>query len=425
MSEGARRHNIVGFPADATARGWPVLAPEAFRGLAGAVVERILPETEADAVNLLTSFLVAFGAAAGPTPHAVADGHRHPCNLFVAHVGPSGSGRKGTGWRQIRRFMDAVDPLWIRECIARGLSTGEGVIQTIQNRLTAEEGTTADGRLCAIEEEFGVTLRRMGIDGNTLSGVLRALWDGPDAQTMVRNNPLKVSGAYLSVIGHITENELGDTLGGTDATNGFANRVLWISVRRSKELPEGGRPVNYGRLPADIYDALQFARQNTATFTRTGEARARWRDIYHDLTTRQPGIIGVITGRGEAQTLRLSVLYAALDQSPTVEVAHLEAAYAVWRYCEDSARYIFSDALGDPIADTILQALADAAPHGVSQTDLSSLFSRHQTASRLRRALRDLEIAGLITHASIATEGRPRIIWFVAPIVPSAGTGGP
>ncbi len=427
MTDGARASSqgqggkIVGFPADATAQGWPIMAPEAYRGLAGAVVERILPETEADAVNLLTSFLAAFGAAAGPTPHAVADGHRHTLNLYMGHVGPSGMGRKGTGWRQIRRLMDAVDPLWVRECVAKGLTSGEGLIQAIQDRLTVEEGTTADGRLCAIEEEFGVTLTNMKREHSTLSGVLRQLWDGPDARVMTRNHPLKVTGAYLSVIGHITGGELEETLGGTDATNGFANRVLWICVRQSKKLPEGGQPVNYGRLPGDIHEALQFARQHTAPFTRTFEARARWRMMYDTLTDRQPGIIGVITGRGEAQTLRLSVLYAALDQSPTVDITHLESAYAVWRYCEDSARYIFGDALGDPIADTILQALEDAAPEGVSQTDISSLFSRNQKSSRLRRALRELEAAGLVTHASIPTRTRPRVIWYAAPPLPQGG----
>jgi len=413
----APRHNIVGFPANATGSGWPVMAPEAYRGLAGEVVARILPDTEADAVNLLTSFLVAYGSAAGAVPHALADGHRHTLNLYVVHVGPSGMGRKGSGWRQIRRLMERVDDLWTRECIDKGLSSGEGLIEAIQTRQQAEEGTTGDGRLCAVEEEFGMTLAIMAREGNSLSGILRQLWDGPDASTMTRKR-LKITNAYLSVVGHATPNELEERLTGTDATNGFANRFLWMCVRRSKELAESSDAISYGSLIRDIHTALQFARAQTHPFVRTAEARARWKDMYHDLTTRDPGIIGVITGRGEAQTLRLSVLYAALDQSPVVELSHLEAAYAVWRYCEDSARYIFADALGDPIADTILQALTDAAPEGVSQTDISSVFSRNMKSSRLRRALHDLHAAGLVTRVSVLTRTQPRIVWYAAPTVP-------
>jgi hypothetical protein len=70
-----------------------------------------------------------------------------------------------------------------------------------------------------------------------------------------------------------------------------------------------------------------------------------------------PGLLGAITGRAEAQTVRLALLYALLDQAPTIAQIHLEAALALWTFCEASARYVFGDLLGDPIADTILRAL--------------------------------------------------------------------
>ena len=49
------------------------------------------------------------------------------------------------------------------------------------------------------------------------------------------------------------------------------------------------------------------------------------------------GLAGAVTARPEAQALRLSVVYAALDGSSTIKVPHLEAALAVWNYCEASA----------------------------------------------------------------------------------------
>jgi hypothetical protein len=71
----------------------------------------------------------------------------------------------------------------------------------------------------------------------------------------------------------------------------------------------------------------------------------------------QPGLLGTITARAEAQALRLSCLYALLDRAAMVDVPHLDAAYALWRYCEDSARYIFRDVLGHPLADEPRQLL--------------------------------------------------------------------
>ena len=62
-------------------------------------------------------------------------------------------------------------------------------------------------------------------------------------------------------------------------------------------------------------------------------------------------------GRAEAQTMRLACLYALLDRSEKVRAEHLVAALALWTYCEASARWIFGDELGDPVADEILDAL--------------------------------------------------------------------
>jgi hypothetical protein len=55
--------------------------------------------------------------------------------------------------------------------------------------------------------------------------------------------------------------------------------------------------------------------------------------------------------------MRLACLYALLDCSAVVNAYHLMAALDVWRYCEDSARFIFGDAVGDAMADEILREL--------------------------------------------------------------------
>ena len=44
----------------------------------------------------------------------------------------------------------------------------------------------------------------------------------------------------ISVIGHITEDELRARLTRTDVANGFGNRFMFMLVKRSKVLPFGG-----------------------------------------------------------------------------------------------------------------------------------------------------------------------------------------
>ena len=59
-------------------------------------------------------------------------------------------------------------------------------------------------------------------------------------RTLTRNSPAKATGAHISIVGHITRDELRQQLAEVDMANGLANRFLWLCVRRSKCLPEGG-----------------------------------------------------------------------------------------------------------------------------------------------------------------------------------------
>ena len=101
----------------------------AFYGLAGDIVRRILPQTEADPVALLFQLLVAFGNIIGHTAYTVADGARHYCNIFGVLVGETSKGRKGTAWQNILNIIQHLDEQWCNNCITHGLSSGEGLIQ--------------------------------------------------------------------------------------------------------------------------------------------------------------------------------------------------------------------------------------------------------------------------------------------------------
>ena len=90
-------------------------------------------------------------------------------------------------------------------------------------------------------------------------------------------------------------------------------------------------------------------------------------------------MFGMATNRAEAQVVRLSVLYAALDRSPLIRAEHLLAALAVWRYCEQSARWAFGDATGDPTADTILSALRRGGE--LDRQNIYELLGRHVNRS--------------------------------------------
>jgi hypothetical protein len=130
------------------------------------------------------------------------------------------------------------------------------------------------------------------------------------------------------------------------------------------------------------------------------------------LSEGQSGLVGALTSRAEAQVLRLSVIYAVMDKSSVVRSEHLLAALAFWDYAEESARYIFGNASGNPVADRILSALKDAGAAGMTLTEISGLFSRHTKAGQRQAALEELESAGLAGRKTVETDGRPSVVYY-------------
>jgi hypothetical protein len=120
---------------------------------------------------------------------------------------------------------------------------------------------------------------------------------------------------------------------------------------------------------------------------------------------------GAVTARAEAQTIRLALIYALLDSKQTIESAHLEAALAVWAYCDQSATIIFGESVGDPVADDILCALR-RSPAGMTRTDISNHFGRNRTADQIGAALSLLLRAGRAKFETSQTAGRPIETWF-------------
>ena len=406
-------------------------AQAAFYGLAGEIVRLIEPHTEADPVALLFQLLAAFGNVIGHDNYFVADGARHHLNLYGVLVGQSSKGRKGTSWNHIANLMERVDPEWRKNRIAHGLSSGEGLIWAVRDQIEetkpirergrntgeyetyiADQGE-ADKRLFVIESEFANVLKVMAREGNTLSSIIRSAWDSGDLRTMTKNSPARATGAHISLIGHITRDELRRLLTQTESANGFGNRFCWPAVTRSKCLPDGGaiHTVDFDEVVAKLHLAVSFA-GDFVEITRDPEARKLWHAIYPTLSEGKPGMSGAVTGRAEAQVVRISAIYALLDKSRVIRPEHHEAAMALWRYCEQSAQWIFGTSTGDRNADKILTALRHA-PKGMTKTEISvDVFNRHASSAEIDEALRLLHGLHLVSCQMETTGGAPLQRWF-------------
>jgi Bifunctional DNA primase/polymerase, N-terminal len=417
-AQDARREDLSALPALSAQAVWPApLDERGYHGLAGDVVRAIDPHTEADPVAVLVGFLTAFGNVIGAGPHAVVGSTHHPTRIFAALVGETARARKGDSWAADRRLMAAAAPEWADGRVQGGLSSGEGLIAAVRDpveqtdRKTGEvsvvDAGVSDKRLLVVEPELARTLRVMHRDGSTLSTILRDAWDTGALRVMTKVQ-LRASGAHVSALGHITVEELRRELDETSLANGFANRFLWLAVKRSKLLPE---PVPFAgpkveALAQRIRATLEFA-QSVGEVERDEEARAVWREVYPHLTADRPGMLGAVLNRCEAHAVRLSLIYALLDRSAIIRRAHLQAALAVIDYVEASARFIFAGRLGDPVADAILQMLAASASKAMSRAALYDSFGRHTRRERMSEALSTLVTAGLVAVTHTETGGRP------------------
>lgn len=412
---------------------WPDLHPAALYGVAGDFVRLVEPRSEADPVALLVQFLLAFGNLIGRRAHFVAEADKHFTNLFAVLVGDTSTGRKGTSWGQAKRIFEALDEAWALDCIAGGMSSGEGLIYNVRDAVLATKPIKAGGqttgidevvitdkgvtdkRLLVFEGEFASVLRAQGREGNTLSMIIRNLWDTGDARSMVKNSPTRTTGAHVSIIGHITKDELRACLDAVESVNGYVNRFLWVCTRRSKFLPRGGRfsSENFAPLLRQLRECVDYA-GTVSEMTFDESAGAMWDAAYVGLETGRTGLLGKVTQRASPYVLRLSALYALLDCSATVRREHLAAALALWKYCEDSARYIFGERTGDRVADDLLRALREAEADGLTRTDISNLFGRNVSAGRIGGALARLAESGLAYSHSERKEDAKRPVerWF-------------
>ncbi len=386
----------------------PILDERALHGVAGQMARTLAPQTEAHTAALLLQFLAAFGNLVGPGPHCMVGGTRHGLNLFAVLVGDSSKARKGTSWSQIARLFAAVDPGWLSTRVTSARLTAAGLVYALR-----DQQPPTDRRLLVLSEEFASVLHSLKRAKGQLSPLIRSAWDHGHLPTLDIYRQVPATGTHVSLIAHITQRELAQSLHPTEAHNGFANRCLWTWVKRSNCFPEGGSidPNEFSDLIWQLRRAVEWTTADPEIlFQRDTAARELWQERYPALSQARPGLRGAATSRAEAQVLRLSAIYAALDRTSAIGLPHLDAALAVWDYCEASAGLLFGLSTGDPIADRIREAL-EASGRGLSKHQIRRLFHGHIATDRIDSALRQLIELSAIRGYSEPGRGRPATLW--------------
>jgi hypothetical protein len=138
------------------------------------------------------------------------------------------------------------------------------------------------------------------------------------------------------------------------------------------------------------------------------EADNLWERMYPEISKAVGGFVGEMMARSEAQIMRLTLIYALLDEASAMRVEHLEGAIALWDYCKASVRFVFGNLSGD--AQKIMDVLV-AYPDGISRTDLHIALKKNLYGERLRLATEELIGLELLKDKKKESGGRPTTIY--------------
>jgi hypothetical protein len=419
-------------------RELPILDPDsaALGGLAGDVVRALEPGTEADPAGMLLHFLAKFGAMVGDTAEFRIGSAHHPPALFVVLVGRSSHSRKGTTREEVDGILERVDDGWSAECEVGGFGSGEAFVEH-----AAEHPGSP---MFVVEVEMARVFATAGWDNSTVSTVLRKAFDYQRLEHRTRKTILRAPRTAVSLVGHITADELRDPGRGlrpVEIANGFGNRVLWAFVDRRKLVPRPRvpEPSLANDLIRRIGQALTAAR-GTGEMTRDPEAEELWDELYARLQADETGatIVDQLTARAVAHISRLAMIYALLDQAssvssvssvaqhaPTSSVSsvahrggaikrrHLEAAWEVWRYCRWSIQHTWlpPGTTGDPEVDRVLDVLEGG--ESLASRDLDRMFQGNRSSATIRARVLATGRAELV---KIPTAGAPRKVLQATPL---------
>ena len=420
---------------------WPKPITEIGRyGIAGEFIDLVSPQTEADSNAILLCFLTYAGNAMGRNFFVSAGADQHFGNLFTCLIGNTGHGRKGSAMSVVESFYEHGSPPRLGHRL-KGISTGEAIVYEIHDDIfkftlvdkknqkyerTLAEPNIPDKRLLIVLSEFQQCLANMRKNDSILPSILRTAWDKGDLATPAKTSRATATGAHVSLISAMSREELLEQTSVNDAESGTLNRLLFCCSRRSKLLPQGGQ---FQRLyKSEQWKGIQerLAR-NIDTFeeqihmTRDFDAEEIWglneqphRGLYNFLNQPRIGLWGAVTARAPQMVLRLALIEAAINGKRVIQVEHLSAAEEIWRYCDESTKYIFGDRMNDQVAIDIMQALRAVAPCGMTRTQIYRIWKGHLKREEIDRSLLWISHTGIARVERIETGGRPMETWYAS-----------
>jgi len=374
-------------------------------------------DTEAHPMAVALHFLTYFAAHIGQQRFIRIGNNRQPLAVYGLLAGKTGK-VKGTARAQVVPVFDLATQKLIEEYeykpprIVTGLSSGEGLINLLQDPSEAIEGTT-DKRLLIEQTEFSEVMSQNQRKGNILTDTLRDAYDGEMLSTLTLQ-PRLATAPHACLIGHITPYQLTKhECFAMQSFNGSMNRFLIFYAHRKQYTPV---PKTYTQeelenltdwLASVIWKARQCMKaddyQNNMgqEMHLTPAAKEVLHDEYagrekHEEMLPEP--LASLLARQREHVWRIAALLALMDMDNdpnTIDEQHFTAAYHWVDYSRQSLRYLLRTANHEAqqgkaiaLADRVFHAIqVTNSGQGCTTSEIHKHFNNHLKGSDLSKAI--------------------------------------
>lgn len=369
----------------------------AFDGFLGECIDALVDGTDASRVAMLSAMLACCGALVPAIAYFQREQTTSP---FIALVGESSVGRKGTAMFRVRDAIgDAIGIDKFNRVKLDGVASGEALIRSLAERQSTRGATTA----LVFEEEFASTLAAMAREGSNLDMRMRSAFDGDSiAHRRVNGAPIELEAPYwMPAIVAITPRELRERLPSDSSLTGMTNRWLWVPVRRREVRASGSRPQFTQDQRTRIQDLHQASTRSMQL--HVDDAVGDLLSDYDELLREQTGNEARMTRRYSVIAFRIGLTHAAMEGDTTVRTEHVYRAIALTEYARSGIEWVFGQTAGNKWATYLLRHLEEGP---LAEGVISRGIVRHPLDRQA--AIDELLELGLAYLVKVPTGGRPR-----------------